>query len=360
MPELGVFMSVEAKVFACRFCGAKNRISPTAVAHRPGSVNCGSCKRPLFLPQDAPLTGISSKAYEHPLDRKALAMLRNVPGVNSVLRFFLKELSERRMRMLFQQSAVKVTDRHLPMLKEKVEHVAKILDLGYVPELFVMRDRDVNAFAVGVDQPFILVTTELLDLMDEDQITGVIAHECGHIQAGHQLYRTALYLIVNFADRLLGGFIPMRDAALQAVSYALLQWNRCSELTADRAQMLIQRDFYSYAHCEMKLAGGGAYTNDHLDVEAFLDQADEAVAMQEESLLNRYFAGIQSANTTHPFPVWRVGHMKKWIYEGDFLDIVHGSYALRKDAVPEPEIVETETPDSISDMIKQWKRQVGN
>lgn len=202
--------------------------------------------------------------------------------------------------MFFQQSYVKVTAQHLDGLYRKMEHATAVLDLE-MPELFVMNDPHPNAMAIGVDKPFIVLTTGMLDVLDEAQITGVIGHELGHIHAGHQLYRTAIYLIVNLADLLLGSIIPMRDAALQAIYYALMYWNRCSELTADRAQMLIQRDFDSFVKCEMRFAAGCNYTKEDLNTKAFLQQADESLAMQDENILNRFFASVQAQIQPTPY-----------------------------------------------------------
>lgn len=352
-----------ARVVSCRECGTRNRIWPGKAASHPEKVICGGCKEGLFLPLNAPLSGIATAAYEHPLDRKALNLMRKVPGVNTVLRFLLKELSERRLRMLVQQANLKVTPNHLTPLYNMVEDGARALDLADVPELFVSNDPMPNAFAIGVDNPFIVLTTSLLDTLNEEEIKGVIGHELGHIHAGHQLYRTALYMIVQFADMSLGSMVPLRDSALKAIYYALLYWDRCSELTADRAQMLVQRNFEGFVTCEMKMAGGCKYTNSMLDVDAFLAQAEEALEMQEEHFLNRMYASIQNANTTHPYPVWRVGHMQKWVYEGDYLDIIMGNYPLR---TTDWHIIETDgeaeedrksVPDTIKEMLSNWRKQ---
>ncbi|CAM2068902.1 M48 family metallopeptidase [Sulfidibacter corallicola] len=348
----------EPRVFPCRHCGAQNRLRPLDIASRVNKVRCGGCSKPFFLDPDAPFPHLTSTAYEHPLDRSALDMLRRVPGVNTVLRFILRELSERRMRMLFVQTAVKTHPEHLKPLHDMVLHGSRVLDLETTPELFVMHDPRPNAFAIGVDDPFIVLTTAMLDVLDERQILGVIGHELGHIHAGHQLYRTALYLLLELADRLVGSLIPFREAAMLTIYQALLYWNRCSELTADRAQMLVQRDFDSFVRCEMRFAAGCDYTRDLLNTEQFLIQAEEATRMQEEHILNRVYATIQMADTTHPFPVWRAGHMLKWVTEGTYLDILCGNYT-RRDPPPQPDLEEEDSPVSIDRMLDELRGLLG-
>ncbi|CAM2005880.1 M48 family metalloprotease [Acanthopleuribacter pedis] len=334
-------IEVEPRIFACPNCGGKNRLNPLKIASKLDKVRCGSCGTSLFLGPHDPLLEISSTAYEHHLDRRALEMLRRVPGVNSILRFILRELSERRLRMLFLQTAVKVHDKHLTKLHDMNVRACTLLDMELMPELYVMHDPMPNAMAIGVDDPFVVLTSGLLDQMDEDQIRGVIGHELGHIHAGHQLYRTALYLLINLADRLLGSIIPMREAAMFAIVQALQYWSRCSELTADRAQMLVQRNFDRFVHCEMRLAGGSRFTNPDLDAEQFLLQAQEATRVQEENFLNKIYAGMQASNASHPFPVWRAGHMLTWVGEGSYLDILSGNFA-RKNQEPAPPVLDEE------------------
>ena len=49
--------------------------------------------------------------------------------------------------------------------------------------LYVNPDNSLNAFAIGDDN--IVVNKPLLDIFPEDEITGILAHEMGHLQKGH-------------------------------------------------------------------------------------------------------------------------------------------------------------------------------
>jgi hypothetical protein len=147
-----------------------------------------------------------------------------------------------------------------------------------------------------------------------------------------------------------------------AIQQALLYWYRCAELTCDRAQMLVQRDFDSFVQCEMRFAGGSTYTNDLLDPEQFLVQAEEATQMQEENVLNRMFSLLQESSTTHPFPVWRAGHMHTWVVDGEYLDILSGQYATRQGPDEPPRLEEpghTATPDVITRFLDDLRGFLG-
>ena len=64
-----------------------------------------------------------------------------------------------------------------------VEGLAVSAGLKRTPELYIIPSRIPNAFASGMDEQsaFIGVTQGLLDMMDDQELEGVIAHEVGHI-----------------------------------------------------------------------------------------------------------------------------------------------------------------------------------
>jgi Zn-dependent protease with chaperone function len=317
-------------------------------------VKCGQCAGKLFYETQEYFTALSSRTYEHPLDKQALGALKKVPGLPTVLKFILQEVSERQQRMLFMQNAIRVHEKHLRPLYEHLVYAANVLDLSPVPQLYVQQDPQLQAMAIGVENPFVVVTTGLLDILEEGQILGVLGHELGHIQAGHQLYRMTLYVLLQAAMGFLGGILPA-SAALLPIQQALLYWYRCSELTCDRAQMLVQRDFESFVRCEMKLAGGSRYTNEMLDPEQFLAQADE---ITHAGTLDRMVALWQEVNQSHPFPVWRAGHMHQWVAEGEYLMILSGIYERRaaaEDGNPTVfhDLEEEEAPNSAGNTVKK-------
>lgn len=64
-----------------------------------------------------------------------------------------------------------------------VENLA-ITDGLLMPKVYIMNDPSPNAFATGRDpnNSAVCVTTGLLDIMNDDELKGVLAHELGHIK----------------------------------------------------------------------------------------------------------------------------------------------------------------------------------
>lgn len=286
-----------------------------ATADNDGSVSDAKGKKRL--------QGISPHAFEHPLDEAALRALEKVPGLDWVAKKFLSAIGERRLRLLFLASAVRVSDEQLPKVKALYDEACDVLDIEEPPEVFVAHRFFANAAAVGVDKPMIVVTSALLEMLDDNELQCVLGHELGHVMCGHALYTTLLMLIINMWYFFLG--VPGGIYAMLALRMALLEWSRKAELSADRAGLLVSQDPKVSFRVDMKLAAGKRA--EEMSVEAFLEQAKEYEAGGD--LLDGVLKIALMVNQSHPFPVLRVAELKKWVDSGDYEAIVGGDYQQR-------------------------------
>jgi heat shock protein HtpX len=79
--------------------------------------------------------------------------------------------------------AREIQKRDNPRLYRIVENLA-ITDGLPMPKVYIMEDPAPNAFATGRDpnHASVAVTTGLLDVMDDKELQGVMAHELGHVK----------------------------------------------------------------------------------------------------------------------------------------------------------------------------------
>lgn len=79
--------------------------------------------------------------------------------------------------------AHKIEEKDNPRLYRIVENIAITEGLP-MPEVYVMDDAAPNAFATGRDpnHAAVCATTGLLELMDDSELQGVMAHEMGHVK----------------------------------------------------------------------------------------------------------------------------------------------------------------------------------
>src|SRR5260370_1018963 len=178
------------------------------------------------------LPGISSRAYEHPADRSALVALRKLTGFDTILKNLAGLFNDRALRLGFLASSVRVTEEQFPDLHQMLRDGAYILDLPKLPEMFITQDPIVQAMAIGIDKPFIVLNSGLVELMDPEELRWVIGHELGHVLSGHTVYRTMLYYLVNLAARF--ALVSFAWIALRALIWGLEEWHRKSELSNDR------------------------------------------------------------------------------------------------------------------------------
>ncbi|MBP2402840.1 hypothetical protein SNS2_1422 [Streptomyces netropsis] len=266
---------------------------------------------------------ISSRAYEHPADRSALVALRKLSGFDTVFKALSGLLPERSLRLLFLSDSVRVSDQQFQHLHAMLLDACYILDLPKVPPMYVTQDPQPNAMCIGLDEPIIVVTTGLVELLDEEEMRAVVGHEVGHALSGHAVYRTILLFLTNFALKI--AWIPLGNIAVMAIVTALREWFRKSELSADRAGLLVGQDLRASMRGLMKIAGGNHLHE--MNVDAFLAQAEEYEAGGD--LRDSVLKILNVLPRTHPFTTVRAAELKKWAESRDYQRIMDGHYPRR-------------------------------
>src|ERR1700731_5072058 len=131
------------------------------------------------------LTGISSKAYEHPADRAATAALKAIPHLDLVVRKIIEFGYERALRRGILGSAVRLGEDQLGHVWQAHAGAYATLDLEPVPDLYLMQFPIANALTFGAEKPAVVINSELLQLLDAQQLRGVLGHEAGHVLSDH-------------------------------------------------------------------------------------------------------------------------------------------------------------------------------
>jgi Zn-dependent protease with chaperone function len=266
---------------------------------------------------------ISSRSWEHPADKATLSALRKVPGLDLLLQKLVGVTTEKSLRLITLASAVRVSESQFAKLNRIHREACALLDLEEIPELFVSQSPFLNAGAVGVEKPFIVLNSSLVESMSEDELLCVIGHELGHCMSGHVLYKTLLQLLLRFS--MLAFSVPLGGASILAVIIALKEWDRKSELSADRAGLLVSQDPHVYNNLLMKLAGGG--NTSEMDINEFFLQAAEYE--RAGSVVDSVHKLLNLVGQSHPFPVLRLTELKTWVDSGAYGKILNGEYQWR-------------------------------
>ncbi len=314
----------ENNTIRCRYCGQLNQVK----LDQQGIAICGRCRLELSDAPHKTFQSLDPHTYVHPLDRQALAALKAIPGVDTILKKFLALTYESYFRVVFLASCVKVTERQYPDLHAKLEIATNTLGVEK-PDFFVSvadpfdGGLGFNAFSSGVEKPFIVVNSLLAERLTDEEVLSVIAHEVGHIHSQHMLYRAAaliLVLLTRYAlitNPLTAGVAALLSLTLQA---ALLNWYQKSEFSADRAGLLVTQNPQAVQTALMKMAGGTLASK--INYDEFVAQARAFDKNYDENLSDKFWTLIAAAQTTHPFPIWRVSEILKWVDDGGYQEVL--------------------------------------
>lgn len=274
------------------------------------------------MPPRRPLPAISSLAWEHPADAAALQALRQIPGFDLVVRKVFAFFAERTLHLLAMAGSLEVGPRQVPRLHRLYEEVLHTLDAPRRFPLYVAHSPFLNAGAVGMDEPFLQLNSALVNTLDDDALRYVLGHELGHILSGHVLYKTMARVMV------LGGRVAWSNVltglAWTAVLQGLLEWDRKSELSADRAGLLAVQDPDVVRLALLRLAAG---VSEGADIAAFREQARRYE--EDGDMLDAIRKALALLGQRHPFPVHRLRELDRWVEGGYYQAILRGEYLRR-------------------------------
>jgi len=140
-------------------------------------------------------------------------------------------------RILLASSKAHRIEKHdHPQLYNVVEEMAIASGMSKLPQIYVIDDMAVNAFATGrdPDNAAVAVTAGLLAKLNRDQLQGVIAHEMSHIKNRDVLFMTMIGVMV-------GSIVILADVFLRTMwfSGAGRRRSRYSSKGGGQAQLIL-------------------------------------------------------------------------------------------------------------------------
>ncbi|MBD2777339.1 M48 family metallopeptidase [Iningainema tapete] len=267
------------------------------------------------------LIGLKADSFRHPLDLEATKALKQIPGLDMMVRNLLGPVAEQVFYVENIASSILVGENQLPQLHELLLSACKTLDME-PPQLYVHQHPAPNAytFALRGKQPFIVLHTSLIDMLTPEETQAVIAHELGHLKCDHSLYLTPVNLLILAAT-----VVPTVGVVLaQAMQAQLLEWIRCAEFTCDRAALLATQNPKVVMSVLMKLAGGSPTIAPQLNLDAFIAQA-RAYDEISKTELGEMVKNARTAQLTHPVPVLRAREIDRWASSKEYQNLLHSA-----------------------------------
>ena len=275
-------------------------------------------------------SGISSDAFRHPADRQAEETLRSLPGFELLTNRFVEYFYERPQNIYWLGNSIQAGVRQYSTLYGIFRECVRDLDVYPEPNLYVSQNPYANSHALGRDRPYIVVNTEILELMSEAELRTLLAHELGHIKCDHTILIQMAIWVMGAASMLGELTLGLGNLISSGVILAFYEWRRKAELSADRAGMLVIDDLETVMQTMMKLAGGSKRYAHECNLAEFRQQAQNYQELDQDSLNQIYkfliYNGGNDSFLTHPFAVERLSYLEEWANSAEYQQIKQGNY----------------------------------
>jgi hypothetical protein len=267
----------------------------------------------------------SPDLYKHELDKKAFDALSIFPKFVELKEAYIANVDEAADKINFLSTSIRLSENQFPEIYNSLPPICEKLGID-IPEIYYIKSEKMNAATGGSAHPFIFITSGLVEKLPADLIPTILAHECGHIACKHYLYH-------SMARELLGGIEKSPLSAIPAIKKyltpalvrALLFWDRCSELSADRAAALCDGTSDKTIDALLTISG---YKN--IDRAEFLKQAQDLNAFVNDSASNRLIEKTLTQDESHPRLATRAYECYKWSTTAQFCGIINGTYTVKQ------------------------------
>lgn len=248
---------------------------------------------------------IKPSEFIHPEDAAALRQLESIPGFPALVKKIMALGFEQLRYGMNMATAIRLSPTQLPELYNHLPPICEKLGIPE-PEFYLQMDPVPNAWTFGDTKIFITMTSGLVELLNDEELDAVIAHECGHILCRHVLYHSIAQYILSGADAM--GILGSLTVPIQ---YAILYWYRKSELSCDRCGSIITSPEI-VARSMARLSGGPKSITSNLNMQEWALQADKYEKIKNDGLWNKALQLSIIIGQSHPFSAVRVREILKW------------------------------------------------
>lgn len=255
---------------------------------------------------------LDSELYEHPLDKKLLAALRKIPFIEKIGDWVLDFYSKTDYLVESRGNFFEVTETSYPRVDNLRKKAKDRLSVSFDFPIFIKRDWNYNAYTTGSKAPIMVLHSSVVEDFTDEELLFIIGHEMGHRKSKHTMFHLMATNIFNIASK----FGYLGEIAMQSLIIALKEWERKSELTADRAGYIANQNKRASMNALYKLMGMPFLHNDDkgykFQFEDALLQAQSLYENLHNSKYQKFVYALLTCQIDHPWTVERIDEINKW------------------------------------------------
>ncbi len=269
------------------------------------------------------MMAINPNLFLHDSDKAALSALKAIPGFSQLLKWFMSIGYEKQEHIMNMGSNLRIDENQMPKYYHMLLPICEKLRIK-VPELYTTLDVVPNAWTYGDTDPYIVITSGMLETVPDELISTLLAHECGYIVCRHTLYTMMGGLLMTGLD-FAASYVPLGlgQAISSSLQMAFAYWMRCSELSADRVAAFCDGTPDRTIQLCMHFAGYDKdFFNIQPNVDAFLSQIEDYKKLTANNAWNKTLEFLWMRNRDHPQSAIRAYECKEWAKSQQFDKIV--------------------------------------
>lgn len=238
--------------------------------------------------------------FAFPEDKDAIDALKAIEPIPTLVNKAVDLFQRPVIRNRLLANAQQIDEESFPEVYSLAKTCGKVLCLDIFPELYVIRSPELNALTVGGNNaPIIVLYSSLIQGMAGGELATVIGHEMGHVKSAHTPYHTLAYLLAR-------GILSLGAFATLFIPLQLMlsSWHRDSEITADRASLIVTGNVDLVKRTQIKLRLGLSQIDDNVNLTEFLEQ--------QEKLENSLTSQLTELWMPHPFTAKRIRQLEEF------------------------------------------------
>jgi len=252
---------------------------------------------------------LKAEEFVYPEDKEALDNLKETEPLSSIINLVVDFIQRPMMRAKLLAGGTWINQCNNPRVHDLAKACAKVLALDYLPEICIPKSPEMNAFTIGRrDKPIIVLFSTLVEHLSDGELAAVIGHEMGHVKNEHQPYHTLAYLISR-------GITMLGTLSILSIPIDLMlrSWYRYSEITADRASLIVTGNPDLVGRVQVKLALGIHDLPENISIRETLDEQKKL----EDTAVSQ-FAQLW---TLHPFTAKRIQQLEEFANTKEYAKI---------------------------------------